>query len=369
MMAVLVVCVKSKAYMSNLTNFKIYEKYSGEPRMFFGEGRGIQEFVDLAYPEFLKLKDQQQDQDWPHNEFILTQDAKDLANMNQASRHIFTSNFQSQIFADTVQGRGPAWLVPYCSDPALEGLLIEWARSECLHSRSYTHILTSIYPNPRIVLDMIEQKPEIFRRFSQATEAYDTFFANPSKENLVVLMAAINILESLAFVGSFACNFAFAKSGIVESVAKFLALIFRDEKLHIAITQRIIKNWSSGKDGKEWKEIWHDNKSKITDMYHTGLAEEFEWNKYLFQYGSPLTSLNEQLLNDWDEYNANQSMKRIGLKTTSKITKNPLPWVKIQYENQKMNSFAPQETKTTSYLKNPIIKIEDLSALSGLKLL
>ena len=46
--------------MSNLiiTN-KVYEKYSGEPRMFFGEGRGIQEFIDTPYPEFLKLKDQQ----------------------------------------------------------------------------------------------------------------------------------------------------------------------------------------------------------------------------------------------------------------------------------------------------------------------
>lgn len=354
--------------MSNINTIKIYEKYSGEPRMFFGEGRGIQEFVDLPYPEFLKLKDQQKDQDWPHDEFILFQDAKDLAGMNQASRHIFTSNFQSQIFADTVQGRGPAWLVPYCSDPALEGLLIEWARSEVLHSRTYSNILTSIYPNPRLVLDMIEQKPEIFKRFSQATQAYDVFFANPTKENLVMLMAAINILESLAFVGSFACNFSFAQRGLVESVAKFLALIFRDEKLHIAITQYIIKNWRTGKDGKEWKEIWYDNRSKIADMYHHGLAEEFEWNKYLFQYGSPLPNLNEQLLNDWDEFNANNSMKRIGLTVKSKVTKNPLPWIKLQYENQKLNSFAPQETKKTDYVKNPIQKIEDLSELSKLKL-
>lgn len=83
-----------------MSNNKIYEKYSGDSRMFFGEGHGIQEFVDTPYPEFLKLKDQQRDLQWAHDEFPLSLDASQLSSANQSIRHVFTSNLQSQIFAD-----------------------------------------------------------------------------------------------------------------------------------------------------------------------------------------------------------------------------------------------------------------------------
>ena len=355
----------SDLIIANNTN-KIYEKYSGDSRMFFGEGRGIQEFVDTPYPEFLKLKDQQQDQDWPHDEFPLQLDAAQLSTANQSIRHIFTSNLQSQIFADTIQGRGPAWLLPYCSDPSLEGLLLEWARMEWTHSRTYSYILTSMYPNPKIVTDLIEQKPEIFSRFSQATKAYDNFFANPSKENLVLLIGAINILEGQAFYSSFACNFGFANMGLFESVAKFLSLIARDEALHVAITQRIIKNWSSGKDGKEWKEIWHDNKGKVKEMYLDGIQEETRWSEYLFKYGTPIVGLNANLLNDYNEHMSYKRMKNIGLKLDTKITKDPLPWIQLKYLSQKSVANAPQETKVVAYLKDPINKLDDLSKLKSL---
>ena len=334
---------------------KIYESYNKEkPQMFFGEGRGLQEFVNTPYPEFLKLKDKQRDQDWAHDEFNLSKDAQQLNDADQATSHIFTSNLQSQIFADTVQGRGPASLLPYVSDPSLEAMLIEWSRSECLHSRSYSHMLTSMYSNPSLVINMIERKPEIFVRFKQCTEAYDTFFNNPTKENLVLLMAAVNILEGLAFYASFACNFSFANTGIFEAVASFLTLIRRDEALHLAMTTTIIKNWKSGKDGKEWKEIWHDNVSKIKDMYLDGLQGETVWNKYLFKFGTPIATLNEQVLNDYNEYQTHLRMKALGLKLSTKVTKDPLPWINLKYVDQSNTSKAPQETQLTHYVKDPI---------------
>jgi ribonucleotide reductase beta subunit family protein with ferritin-like domain len=76
--------------------------------------------------------------------------------------------------------------------------------------------------------------------------------------------------------------------GLFESVSKFLSLINRDESNHLGATIQMIKNWSKGKDGKEWKEIWHDNKHKIKEMYLDGLQEECKWSAYLFKYGTPI---------------------------------------------------------------------------------
>lgn len=342
---------------------KIYEKYGDQPRMFFGEGRGLQEFIDTPYPEFLKLKDQQRAQDWAHDEFILSLDAAQLNSSNQSVQHVFTTNLQSQIFADTIQGRGPAWLIPYCSDPALEGLLLEWARMEWTHSRTYSYILTSMYSNPKIVLDMIEQKPEIHKRFTACTTAYNKFISNPNKETLVVLIAAINILEGLSFFASFACNYAFANMGLFESVGKFLSLINKDESLHVAITQNIIKNWASGKDGDEWKEVWHDNKHVVTDMFNSAIEEEHNFSKELFKYGTPSSTLNESLLNDYIAFQAARRAKNIKIKLNVGVTKNPLPWIDTKYASQRSRADAPQETKKIAYAKNPIQFASDSSYL------
>lgn len=349
-----------------MSNNLLNTKPTKTQRMFFGESHGIQEFVDTPYPEFIKFQEQQREQDWSYDEFSLKLDAAQLNNANSAVRHIFTSNLQSQIFADTMQGRGPAWLLPYVSDSSLEAAFIEWARSEIIHSKSYSYMLTSMYANPRIILDMIGQKPEVFKRFSACIKAYDRFFENPTKKNLVLLIAAINILEGLSFYASFACNFAFAQMGLFESVSKYLQSISKDEHLHLGLTVKIIKNWRDGKDGPEWKALWNECKPLVRQMWIDSLEEEKAWSKYLFQYGTPTANLNEQLLNDTNEYYANKRMKSIGIMKVSNLNKDPIPWMQSQYLTSKSVQNAPQEVSINAYVKNRIEKIKDLSDLARL---
>ena len=102
-----------------------------QSQMFFGDGHFVQEFLELDYPWALKSADRQNSQDWSFDEFNLKLDAQQLSSANNAVRHIFTTNLQSQIFADTIQGRGPSWLIPYVSDPSLEYAFTQWARFEC----------------------------------------------------------------------------------------------------------------------------------------------------------------------------------------------------------------------------------------------
>lgn len=631
----------------------IYSPLSSKtrPQMFFGDGHYVQEFLELDYPWALKSADRQNSQDWAFDEFNLKLDAQQLSSANNAVRHIFTTNLQSQIFADSIQGRGPSWLIPYITDPSLEYAFTQWARFECvtgehevltakgwlridqleedtavaqmdvntnevsfvvpsrivktktdklikfegenisqyvtpnhripiinrnyraefispydvdtttdqqflitsgfsseginlgltelelllliktlhpslvidesrtdefndllvncgikfnttwkegqilnyimfnteildsvdtssfsgwidistksqtwcidfiehivrwnptlnmsrvnadivqalahicgssiifkynedetvtliidenitaysastltkieedvenldvycltvptgafmlrhndkvsvtgncLHSRSYTHILTSMYPNPKIVLDMIEQKPEILARFSIAVEQYNIFFENPTKRNLVLLIAAINILEGLSFYSSFICNFSFAKQGMFESVSKYLQLIARDEALHLGITQQIIKAWSSGKDGPEWKALWEECKPEVRNMYVRGIEQEFEFSKYLFKYGTPIVGLNEEILNQCNIYYGNKRMRTIGLKPYNNLNKDPLPWVQSKYLSSSAVQDAPQEVSLNTYLKDSVIPLQDPTAISSL---
>lgn len=338
-----------------------------EQRMFFGDGHFVQEFINPKYGWALKSVDQQESQVWPFDEFNLKLDAAQLASSNQATRHIFTSNLQSQIAADSIQGRGPSWLIPYISDSTLEYAFTQWARYELLHSRSYTHILTSMYPNPQMVLDMIDQKPEVFIRFKTCIDAYDKFFTNPCPENLVPLIAAINILEGLSFYISFICNFSFANMGKFESVAKYLRQISFDERLHVALTQNIINTWKQGIDGNEWKTLWMDSRDLVREMWVDSVKTEIEvWRPYLFQYGIPIVGLTNDLVDQSVEFYANKRMKNLGLRPVSKVTKDPLPWMQVKYLSGKLVQAAPQEISVSEYLKNPIEKIENVSDLRKL---
>ena len=52
---------------------------------------------------------------------------------------------------------------------------------------------------------------------------------------------SVNALEAIRFYVSFACSFAFAERELMEGNAKIIKLIARDENLHLASTQHLLK--------------------------------------------------------------------------------------------------------------------------------
>ena len=103
-------------------------------------------------------------------------DRADYQTLNEAQKHIFTSNLKYQILLDSVQGRGPGMaFIPYVSLPELESAMTVWEFMEMVHSRSYTHIIKNVYPDPSEVLDTIILDENILRRAESVTGAYNEF--------------------------------------------------------------------------------------------------------------------------------------------------------------------------------------------------
>ena len=142
--------------------------------MFFGEDQNVQRFDTYKYPIFDKLTQTQLGYFWRPEEVSLQKDRADYAQFRPEQKHIFTSNLKYQTLLDSVQGRGPCLaLLPHCSLPELESLIVAWDFMETIHSRSYTYIMKNIYPNPTKVLDTIIQTPEIMARAKTVTQSYN----------------------------------------------------------------------------------------------------------------------------------------------------------------------------------------------------
>ena len=344
-------------------------------KMFFGPPLGVQRYDKFKYPVFDKLTQQQLGYFWRPEEVSLQKDRADYPLLNDAQKHIFTSNLKYQILLDSVQGRGPGMaFTPYCSLPELEGAMNIWQTMEMVHSRSYTHIIKNVYADPPEVFDHILEDEKILLRAQTVTHAYDEFLQAASewgagrqwqhyleevpnaqwelrelKRKLYRAVANVYILEGVRFYVSFACSFAFGELKLLEGSAKIIGLISRDEALHMTITQNIMNKWRDG-DDKEMAEIAKEEEENVYEMFRQCVEEEKAWAQYLFKDGS-IIGLNDKLLASYVEWTANRRLKGLGMKAIfdTPISNNPLPWT-AHWLSSKGMQVAPQETEVESYL-------------------
>ena len=366
---------------------------STKQKMFFGPPLGVQRYDKFKYPIFDKLTQTQLGYFWRPEEVSLQKDRADYQTLNDAQKHIFTSNLKYQILLDSVQGRGPGMaFAPYCSLPELEGCMNIWQTMEMVHSRSYTHIIKNVYADPSEVFDKILDDDKILSRAQSVTAAYDEFLQAaqeygsgrmwehqlegvPLAENelyelkrkLYRAVANVYILEGIRFYVSFACSFAFGELKLLEGSAKIIGLIARDESQHMTITQNIMNKWRDG-DDPAMVEIAKEEEVNVYSMFQQCVEEEKSWANYLFKDGS-IIGLNDKLLAKYVEWTANRRLKSIGLKAIfdTPITNNPLPWTEHWLSSKGMQ-VAPQETEVESYLIGSIKQDVKKDTFAGFKL-
>ena len=331
--------------------------------MFFGEDGGVQRYDQFKYPQFDKLNQTMIGYFWRPEEVSLQKDRADYQTFRPEQKHIFTSNLKYQTLLDSVQGRGPSLMfLPYVSNPELEGCIVTWDFFEAIHSRSYTHIMKNVYPDPSVVFDTILNDKEILKRAKSVTENYDKFgkmaedyFVKGKgdiidlKKQLYLAMMTVNLLEGLRFYISFACTFAFGELKLMEGSAKILSLIARDEATHLNLSTHVIKAWQKGDDSEMTKAMKGTDKTVI-QMFKDCVDEEKAWAKHLFKDGS-IIGLNERLLGTYVEWTANKRLRALGFDPIYDVpsTQNPLPWTQ-HWLSSKGVQVAPQETEVESYI-------------------
>ena len=334
-------------------------------------GVGIQRYDTLKYRQFDKLTDKQLGFFWRPEEVDVLRDAKDFKELTANEKHIFTSNLKRQILLDSVQGRAPIEAFgPIVSLPELENWIITWTFSETIHSKSYTHIIRNVYANPSKVFDEMMDIQEIIDCGEDITAYYDDLVETCSYYNLLgegthtvngkkvkidlyelkkklwICLASVNILEGVRFYVSFACSWAFAELKKMEGNAKIIKLIARDENLHLASTQMLLKLLK--KDDPDFAKIAEETEAECIQMFVDAADQEKAWAEYLFKDGS-MIGLNTELLGQYVEWICTRRMQNVNLKSPYTVKSNPLPWTQKWISGADVQ-VAPQETEITSYV-------------------
>lgn len=352
-------------------------------------GQGIQRYDSLKYRQFDKLTDKQLGFFWRPEEIDVLRDAKDFRDLTAHEQHIFTSNLKRQILLDSVQGRSPNLaFLPLVSLPELETWIQTWAFNETIHSRSYTHIIRNIYSDPGLVFDQLSEIKEISDCAGDISRYYDNLIKSTAWYNLLgvgthtvndqtvivdlydlkrqlwMCVNSVNALEGIRFYVSFACSWAFAELKKMEGNAKIIKLIARDENIHLASTQTLIKLLPQ--DDPDYARIKEETKEDCERIFLNAAVQEKAWADYLFKDGS-MIGLNRQLLCDYVDWLTCKRMTAVGLNCGIKVGSNPLPWTAKWIAGAEVQ-VAPQEVELSSYVIGGTKQDVDSNTFKGFSL-
>ena len=337
-----------------MTILKKNKKSHLKKNMFFDEGVDIARYDQVKYPQIEKITEKQLGFFWRPEEVDVSKDKADFHKLSKHEQHIFTSNLKRQILLDSVQGRAPNLaFLPIVSLPELENWVETWSFFETIHSRSYTHIIRNVYPDPSHVFDNMLDIKQIIECGNDIAAYYDELINKPSKKSLWMCMMSANALEGIRFYVSFACSWAFAELKKMEGNAKIIKFIARDENTHLAGTTTLLKLMR--------------REQESTELFVKVIEQEKEWAEYLFRNGS-MIGLNETILKDYVEWIGAKRMRAVGLVPPYKVPlANPLPWTEKWIAGGNVQ-VAPQETEISSYVVGGVKKDVDNNTLKGLSL-
>jgi ribonucleoside-diphosphate reductase beta chain len=219
------------------------------------------------------------------------------------------------------------------------------------------------------IVDCADDISENYDKLIRYNNALNTPYMNKSdtyehKRALWLALMSVNILEGIRFYVSFACSWAFAEVKKMEGNAKIIKLIARDENLHLASTQHLLKILPQ--DDPDFAQIREETRQETLDLFHDAAEQEKKWADYLFKDGS-MIGLNKTLLNEYVEWITNRRLQAVGLPLLFKTGSNPLPWTQKWISGSEVQ-VAPQETQITSYVIGGVKKDVSADSLKGLSL-
>lgn len=157
------------------TIFNLQRKQTKD--LFFGDQLGLQDYINIQYPELEALAQKQRSQFWIETEISLDQDFKQWPNLPKGIQEITLMNLAWQLQADSIVGRAPqAILGPLMSNPELENMVMQWTYFETIHSRAYSNIIRNVLPNPSEFIESVSEDVASYARLDSIVRIFDDIY-------------------------------------------------------------------------------------------------------------------------------------------------------------------------------------------------
>lgn len=351
--------------------FNIHKSDYSKPELFLGQSGGLLDTLHSAYPRLFTLYEELKAMDWKHNEYNYRSCVEQFKTCNPSIYRMMIRTLAWQWEGDSTAARGLAdILIPLCTATETRvgyGRIID---NENLHALTYSEIVRGSFEDPSVILNEILAVKEahgrmvvvgqIMNRARLASlEWQNTGVRTPEIEQAVMLLiAAIYMLERVQFMASFAVTFGICEMRMFTPIGEAVQIIARDEyDNHVPFGEEVFKQLMMTEWGQAaWKVVRPTLITAMTEL----LQNEMSFVDYLHANGDELPGVPAQKFKDWSLYNGRhvaivfdvlpEVEAALGLTMPTELPLNYMrDWINI---NEKQSS--PQEQDNNQYLFNTV---------------
>lgn len=224
---------------------------NGKYPIFLGQGLGIHDTVNVAYPVIEELYLLQRSLTWTEDEILLEQSRLDMMEIGKGGKSrpeevdILKKAVSYLWEADSVASRSVISIFsPFLSNSEATAMFTEQSRFEIIHAKTYSEIVRQCAIDvEQLIIDTVKNE-ETLARMETIIDAFDDMIVYGAEYNVngfknipkrkymeIVLkgLMALYLLERVQFMSSFVVIFGLAEHDKFKGIADLVKLIARDE--------------------------------------------------------------------------------------------------------------------------------------------
>lgn len=284
------------------------------PDLFLGQPGGLLDTLHMPYTELFRLYRALKKLDWQHDEFDYAKCQVDFKTCSRSIYRMMIRTLAWQWEGDSTAARGLAdVLIPMCSATETRvgyGRIID---NENLHALTYSEIVRGSFEDPSVILGEIMSVREahgrmavvgqIMERARLASLEWQTTGVRTKEmeQAIVLLIAAVYMLERIQFMASFAVTFGICELGLFEPIGSAVQIIARDEwDNHIPFGEEVFKQLMNTAWGRA---AWNAVRPTMIKATVELLRNEMSWVDYLHSDGDELPGATPEKLKSWTLFN------------------------------------------------------------------
>lgn len=248
-------------------------------RLIGGNTTNLNDFNNIKYSWTSDWYRQAMNNFWIPEEINLSTDVKHYRELEPEEKEAYDKILSFLVFLDSLQMANLPNVSEYITANEVNLCLTVQAYQEAIHSQSYGYILDTICsPEERTeILYQWKDDPVLLERNKFIGDKYNTFYHEPTAENLAETLVANYILEGIYFYSGFMFFYALGRLGKMPGTVQEIRYINRDENTHLWLFRSILMELK-----REESHLFTEEKiTHYTEMLRQGVEEEIRWADYV----------------------------------------------------------------------------------------
>lgn len=296
--------------------------FEGEPcevsysdrKIWFGDSSNMLRLTQARFDWAIGLYQQQREQFWIPEKVGVTADVTDYLQLFPAEQRVYNGILSYLTFLDSIQVAMLPKVWEVMTAPEVRHCLVEQCAFESIHNQSYQYLIDTVVPSDRRdeIHELWKTDKILSDRCNTIGKLYQRFTDTREEEDYLYALFADYLLEGIFFWNGFMVFYNFAHQQKMNATSNIIALIHRDENLHVRIFAKLLE---------EAFGTFPHSKDRLLEITDKAVKQEIRWTNHICN--NEILGITESSVETFTKYLANLRLGAIGMPKIYEDVKSP----------------------------------------------